>query len=100
MARFEKGHQKIPGSGARKGVPRKITQEIREMVRTALDQAGGVRYLVRQAESNPTAFLSLLAKILPKEISATVQPAPSRAEVEAMLVGIGLDPAEIWAKMR
>ncbi len=38
------------------------------MILTALDRAGGVGYLTQQAKSNPTAFLSLLAKVLPHEI--------------------------------
>lgn len=97
MAKFKKGHQKILGSGARKGVPRKFTQEIKDMVRLALQEAGGVDYLVRQAEANPAAFLSLVAKILPKEITATVQSMPSRTEVDSMLKSVGLDPAIVWA---
>lgn len=88
------------GKGRPRGVPNKLTGEVRDMIRLALDEAGGVSYLVRQAEANPAAFMSLVAKILPKEITATVEPARSRAEVEAMLVSIGLDPAEFWAKMR
>jgi hypothetical protein len=35
-------------------------------------QAGGVSYLVKQAESNPTAFLTLVGKIIPAQIDATV----------------------------
>lgn len=87
------------GKGRPRGVPNKLTGELRDMIRLALDEAGGVSYLVRQAETNPAAFLSLLAKVLPKEITATVTPAPPRAEIDAMLIGVGLDPAEIWAKL-
>ena len=34
-----------------------------------LQQAGGVDYLLRQAESEPKAFLSLVGRILPLEVS-------------------------------
>ena len=37
------------------------------MILKALNRAGGVTYLARQAEENPSAFLSLLGRILPKE---------------------------------
>jgi hypothetical protein len=38
------------------------------MIRTALDGAGGADYLQRQAIENPTAFLGLVGKIVPKVI--------------------------------
>jgi hypothetical protein len=37
------------------------------MIVKALNRVGGVMYLARQAEENPSAFLSLLGRILPKE---------------------------------
>jgi hypothetical protein len=68
---FEKGH--IKTGGRPKGQSNKMTVELRAMIRQALDEAGGVEYLVRQANENPTAFLALIGKIIPKEISATLQ---------------------------
>jgi hypothetical protein len=53
--------------GRQAGTPNKITRELREMVLVALDRAGGVDYLTRQAKANPTAFLSLVGKLLPRE---------------------------------
>ena len=38
------------------------------MVLHALDYAGGVEYLRRQAEENPSAFLALLGKLIPRRI--------------------------------
>jgi hypothetical protein len=38
------------------------------MILAALNKAGGERYLVRQAQENPNAFLSLVGRILPKEV--------------------------------
>jgi hypothetical protein len=55
------------GKGRRKGVPNRINRDLREMILCALDAAGGEDYLVRQASENPTAFLSLVGRVLPKE---------------------------------
>lgn len=61
---------KVPGSGgSRKGKPNKITADLRAMIQGALADAGGRKYLVTQAKENPSAFLTLLGKTLPKEIS-------------------------------
>ena len=60
---------KVPGSGRKKGTGNKITRELREMVLQALDEAGGVSYLVDVAKSNPVAFLALLSKILPTTVA-------------------------------
>jgi hypothetical protein len=58
-----------PGPGRTKGVPNKFTGAIKEMVRQALDEAGGVAYLQKQATDNPTAFMTLVGKLLPLEVS-------------------------------
>lgn len=55
--------------GSRKGRPNKITAELKDMIRQALDEAGGVAYLTRQADENPAAFMSLVGKTLPKEVT-------------------------------
>ena len=60
------------GAGRVKGVPNKITTDLREMIRGALDDVGGRAFLVEQARINPVAFLSLVAKIIPREIEAKV----------------------------
>jgi hypothetical protein len=39
------------------------------MVLAALDRAGGVDYLHEQATVNPKAFLSLLARLLPTQVT-------------------------------
>jgi len=38
------------------------------MILEALDRAGGVDYLRRQAVENPPAFLALVGKVLPKDV--------------------------------
>lgn len=56
------------GMGRKKGTPNKITAAIKDMVVQALDKAGGVDYLVKQAEETPTAFIGLLGKVLPMQV--------------------------------
>lgn len=56
------------GKGRPKGVPNKATKELKEMILTALGDAGGVEYLKRQAEENPGPFMSLLGKVLPMTV--------------------------------
>jgi len=58
------------GKGRVKGVPNKLTKELKDMIIEALDEAGGVEYLVRQAKKkNPTAFMTLLGKVLPMQVA-------------------------------
>lgn len=58
-----------PGPGRPKGIPNKVNGQLREMILNALDGAGGVDYLQRQAEANPSAFLSLIGKVLPMQVT-------------------------------
>jgi hypothetical protein len=39
------------------------------MILQALDEAGGVKYLVKVAKENSSAFSSLIGKVLPKQIT-------------------------------
>lgn len=59
------------GGGSRKGKPNKATAEIKDMIRGALEDAGGQAYLERQAVEQPAAFLTLLGKVLPKDLNLT-----------------------------
>lgn len=65
------GNRKPPnaGKGRPLGVPNKITGSVKEMLLGALEQAGGVDWLARQADENPVAFMSLLARLLPSELN-------------------------------
>lgn len=54
--------------GRKKGVLNKGNAELKEMILMALDEAqegGGIEYLKTQAIVNPTAFMSLVGKVLP-----------------------------------
>lgn len=56
------------GGGSRKGRPNKVTGDLRAMILGALEQVGGQDYLENHAVNNPTAFLALIGKCLPKDI--------------------------------
>lgn len=58
--------------GRKKGTPNKVSKALRESILEAAEQAheeGTVGYLKQQAKDNPTAFLSLLGKVLPSTIA-------------------------------
>jgi hypothetical protein len=59
-----------PKGGSRKGIPNKVTKELKEMILQALDGAGGVDYLQERAKDPRTAsaFLSLVGKVLPMTV--------------------------------
>ena len=59
---------KREGAGRPPGSLDKGNAMIREMVVAALDDAGGVEYLVRQANAKPAAFLALIGKVMPVQI--------------------------------
>jgi hypothetical protein len=63
MPAFKKGQK--AGPGRPKGLPNKVTAELKEMILQALDGAGGVDYLIRRAEDTPAPFLALIGKVLP-----------------------------------
>lgn len=57
------------GKGRKKGVPNKITANLKEAILEAAKLAGGdggtVAYLRMQAGLNPGPFMALLGKVLP-----------------------------------
>ena len=57
------------GKGRPKGAKNKATAAIKDMITQALDKAGGVDYLVIQSEKNPAAFLTLVGKVLPMQVT-------------------------------
>jgi hypothetical protein len=60
---------KREGAGRKKGVPNKLSGTVKQMVLGALEKAGGEQYLLEQSKSNPTAFMTLVGKVLPTEIA-------------------------------
>jgi hypothetical protein len=63
------GQAKPENSGRKQGVSNVLTSELRSMIVTALGNVGGVQYRELQARQNPAAFLTLLGKVLPREVS-------------------------------
>lgn len=57
------------GKGRVKGVPNKVTKQLKEMILGALDGAGGQDYLIKQATENPGPFMTLLGKVLPTTLA-------------------------------
>lgn len=60
---------KRDGAGRPVGALDKGNADLRQMILAALHESGGVQYLVKQAEANPSGFMSLLGKVLPKEVT-------------------------------
>lgn len=55
--------------GRKKGTPNKVTGELKSMILTALDEAGGVEYLKARAIDTPGPFLTLVGKVLPLQVN-------------------------------
>jgi hypothetical protein len=58
--------------GRKKGTPNKITALLKDEILQAASAAhpeGRVGYLTDQAINNPTAFLTLLGKVLPMQVT-------------------------------
>jgi len=55
------------GAGRPKGVPNKITTDLRQAVINAYDKAGGEEYLAGLARDEPKTFATLMAKVIPSE---------------------------------
>lgn len=56
------------GRGRPKGVPNKTPAAIKDMILGALNNKGGVKYLERQADENPVAFMGLIGKVIPLQV--------------------------------
>lgn len=60
--------------GRTKGTPNKITALLKDEILQAASDAhpgGRIGYLTEQAQENPTAFLTLLGKVLPHQVEGT-----------------------------
>ena len=59
------------GGGSRKGIPNKVSVDLREAIHEAFVKSGGANYLLTVARDNPAVFLRLLGMTLPKNINLT-----------------------------
>ena len=75
------------GMGRPKGAKNKTTTAVKEMVLTALSNVGGIEYLERQAEDNPTAFMTLVGKVIPLQVAGD-EDNPLRVVSELVLRGV------------
>lgn len=55
--------------GRKKDTPNKLSADLKSMILEAFHKSGGVEYLKVQAELNPTAFMTLIGKVLPMTIA-------------------------------
>ena len=58
-----------PGAGRPKGSLNRDGADIRAMVIGALDKVGGLDYLAARALDSPSAFLTLVGKVLPLQLA-------------------------------
>ena len=59
--------------GRVKGTPNKLTASVKTMILGALHELGGTQYLVEQGRANPSAFLSLVGRVLPMQVDGRVE---------------------------
>lgn len=59
--------------GRTKGTPNVVSRDVKEMLREALDLAGGVDYLLAQSDKNPNAFMALIGKAFITEKTSAEQ---------------------------
>jgi hypothetical protein len=72
----------VKQGGRKKGTPNRLTKELKDCILEALHQAegiageadkktptGAVAYLKRQSEQNPVAFMTLIGKVLPLQVT-------------------------------
>ena len=55
--------------GRVKGIPNHLTGAVKDMILAALTNVGGADYLETQARTNPTAFMTLVGKVLPLQVT-------------------------------
>lgn len=76
--------------GRVRGTPNKLTGAVKDMVLTALSNKGGVKYLERQADENPVAFMGLVGKVIPLQVAGDPEN-PVRTVTEILVRGVRSD---------
>ncbi len=55
--------------GRQPGTPNKLTKDVKAMILGALDKAGGENYLLARSADQPVAFMTLVGKVLPLQLT-------------------------------
>ena len=58
-----------PGRGRPKGSSNKNTKALKDMILGALDRGGGEDWLLLQMTEEPVAFIGLISKVLPMQVT-------------------------------
>ena len=61
------------GKGRKPGTPNKVTRALKEQILGALEAKDGQAWFEARMGDQPAAFMALLGKILPSEMTATLQ---------------------------
>jgi hypothetical protein len=72
-----------PGAGRTKGVPNKLTTDVKGMILGALNEVPGQSYLAEQAKANPAAFMTLVGNVLPHSMQHS---GPDRGPIEQVIM--------------
>ena len=67
---FEPGHVKV--GGRKVGTPNKTTVALKDAIVAAFHKTGGVDYLVWLSKEHPSAYATLLGRVLPIEFDASL----------------------------
>lgn len=59
----------VKQGGRKKGTPNKVSAALKDLILGALSDVGGQEYLAVQAHANPAAFLTLVGKVLPLQVT-------------------------------
>lgn len=60
------------GKGRPKGAQNKLTRTIKEAIEVSFEKVGGADYLAQMAIEQPSAYMTLLGKVLPTQIAAEI----------------------------
>ena len=92
------------GRGRELGSKNKLSGQVKDMILAALDQVGGVDYLVKRAQDQPVAFMALLGRVLPLTVQNQPKPPEEMTDdelaayiraIKGYLTRAGVDPERI-----
>lgn len=72
---------KRQGAGRPKGSFSPENKMLKDIILTALHKVGNEEYLARQAEENPSAFMSLIGRVLPMTVQGDDKGGPIKVSI-------------------